>query len=425
MVSAIKKMATASVLFLAASTNAHMIMKSPVPYGKSTLNNSPLDGSGSDFPCKQRSGVYDAEGAQNVAAIGEPQTLSFIGQATHGGGSCQVSLTTDLEPTKDSKWSVILSIEGGCPSSSAGNIGGDPNGSGSSTFQYTVPEGIAPGEYTLAWTWINKVGNREFYMNCAPLTVTAAKKKRYAPTPKMSKRQTSFPDMFVANLASINDCTTPESFDYVYPNPGSVVQSAGNGPYTTLSCGAAAGNNAAQTPTATGAASVAATGSATESSSAGATSAAGGYGSPAGSSAAGSSPAIFATGAASAASPASTDVASVIPVGASSTAAPAATPSTSNSNGNGSDSGSASTNTSAAGTQTGPCTNEGAWACSADGASFQRCASGLWSTVMSMEAGMTCTPGVSMTFSQAAGKSKRHLHSHMQRHAETIGDSLH
>ncbi|KAJ9504445.1 hypothetical protein H2202_000501 [Exophiala xenobiotica] len=400
MVSAIKKMAKAAVLFLAASTNAHMIMKSPVPYGKSTLNNSPLNGDGSDFPCKQRSGVYDAEGASNVAAIGDPQTLSFIGQATHGGGSCQVSLTTDLQPTINSKWSVILSIEGGCPTSQPGNIGGDPNGGGSSTFQYTVPEGIAPGEYTLAWSWINKVGNREFYMNCAPLTVTAAKKKRYAPTPKMSKRQTSFPDMFVANLASVNDCVTPESFDYVYPNPGSVVQSAGTGPYTTLSCGAATGNNAAQTPTATGAASAAATGSATESSPAIATSAAGGS----------SSPAIFATGAASAASPASTDAASVIPIDATSTAAPAATPSTSTSSGNGSDSGSASTNTSAAGTQSGPCTNEG-----------------LWSAVISMESGMACTPGVSMTFSQAAtaGKSKRHLHSHLRRHAELHGESLH
>jgi hypothetical protein len=44
-----------------------------------------------------------------------------------------------------------------------------------------------------------------------------------------------------------------------------------------------------------------------------------------------------------------------------------------------------------------------------------------------MESGMACTPGVSMTFSQAAtaGTSKRHLHSHMRRHAESHGESLH
>jgi hypothetical protein len=65
-----------------------------------------------DFPCKQRSGVYDPEGASNVIAIDEPQALSFIGIAVHRGGSCQVSLTTDQQPTKNSKWMVIHSIEG-------------------------------------------------------------------------------------------------------------------------------------------------------------------------------------------------------------------------------------------------------------------------------------------------------------------------
>ena len=153
-----KSAAAAVVAFLAASANAHMMMSSPVPYGKSTLNNSPLAGDGSDFPCKQRSGVYDAEGASNVAAIGEPQTLSFIGGATHGGGSCQVSLTTDLKPTKDSKWMVIKSIIGGCPSGAEGNLSGDPNSKSASTFQYTVPAGVAPGDYTVAWTWFNHIG---------------------------------------------------------------------------------------------------------------------------------------------------------------------------------------------------------------------------------------------------------------------------
>ncbi|EXJ93818.1 hypothetical protein A1O1_02211 [Capronia coronata CBS 617.96] len=417
MVSFSKSAAAAALVFLTASVDAHMKLKTPVPYGQSTLDNSPLLADGSDFPCKQRPGVYDAEGANNVMAIGEPQTLSFIGSAVHGGGSCQVSLTTDLQPTKDSKWMVIKSIEGGCPASVPGNLPADPNGSGASTFQFTIPDGIAPGQYTLSWSWINKIGNREYYQNCSPATVTAAKKKRYAPAPKIAKRQTSFPDLFVANLKGINDCVTEEGFDYVYPNPGQVVQSAGTGPYTTLTCGAAAGSVPAEQPTASAA--VASAYGATTAAASEATEAAGASGptfaGPADSqptSTGGSGPAIFASGAAS--PPTSTDLPQVIPV---KTAAPAATVAAST--------GSNDTNSSGttAGAQSGPCSNEGAWACSTDGSSFQRCASGTWSVSMAMDAGMKCQPGVSMTFAMLPGKVKRH--SHVRRMGGLIGRSHH
>ena len=226
-----------TMTLLAPQVGSHMIMKSPVPYGRQSLNNSPLAADGSDFPCKLRPGVYNLEGAQNIMAIGEYQTLSFIGSAVHGGGSCQVALTADPQPTKDSKWMVIKSIEGGCPANVPGNLPEDPNGGGASTFQYTVPEGIAPGDYTIAWTWLNKIGNREFYMNCGPATVVAAKKRRQELLHDVSKRQNSLPNLFVANLASINDCRTEEGFDYLYPNPGADVEQSGIGPYTQLSCG--------------------------------------------------------------------------------------------------------------------------------------------------------------------------------------------
>jgi hypothetical protein len=373
-----------------------MIVKTPVPYGRSSLTNSPLDGSGSDFPCKQRPGVYDAEGASNVMAIGEPQTLSFTGSAVHGGGSCQISLSTDLQPTKGSKWMVIKSIEGGCPSSAAGNLKEDANGSGADTFQYTIPEGIAPGDYTIAWTWMNKIGNREFYMNCGPATVTAAKKKRYNPNP-IVRRQSQFPDLFVANLVSVNSCKTPEGSDYIYPNPGDVVQSAGTGPYTALACGAAGGSGPAAQPTQTGAA-AGGTGAPAVASSAPTAAATNGSGTPA---TPPISAGVFASGAASAAP----SIATVQPGEPAATSAPAAPAST------GGTSSSSSSSSSSSGSQTAgaACSDEGAWACAADNSSFQRCASGTWTVPMAVPQGMSavCDGASGFSMIAKAGKMKR------------------
>ncbi|KAL8923188.1 MAG: hypothetical protein Q9208_004751 [Pyrenodesmia sp. 3 TL-2023] len=194
-------------------------MESPVPYGADSIDSNPLLADGSDFPCKQREDVYKVT-KNNVMPIGQPQTLSFIGQATHGGGSCQISLTTDKQPTKDSVWKVIESIEGGCPSTAPGNLGDDPNGRGTGTFQFAIPSTVPTGDYTLAWTWFNKIGNREMYMNCAPVTVTGASGKtkrkahgqRHSHAPSVSKRasaMSSLPNMFVANIG--NGCSTAES----------------------------------------------------------------------------------------------------------------------------------------------------------------------------------------------------------------------
>ncbi|KAL8958176.1 MAG: hypothetical protein Q9193_004717, partial [Seirophora villosa] len=207
------------------TASAHIIMESPVPYGKPDSN--PLLADGSDFPCKQRPDVYKVV-KQNIMPIGQPQTLSFIGQATHGGGSCQISLTTDKEPTKDSVWKVIESIEGGCPSTAPGNLGDDPTGRGTDQFSFSIPPMIAPGDYTLAWTWFNKIGNREMYMNCAPVTVTGGAQQRFkrfthrasaghrrrhtheaAPVSKRAEAMDSLPNMFVANIG--NGCSTAES----------------------------------------------------------------------------------------------------------------------------------------------------------------------------------------------------------------------
>ncbi|KAK8250490.1 hypothetical protein HDK77DRAFT_425327 [Phyllosticta capitalensis] len=190
----------------------HMIMTNPVPYGKSSLNNSPLSSTGSDFPCKQRSGVYDIS-TMNKMAVGEDQTLSFQGSAVHGGGSCQLSVSLDTEPTKSSTFKVIKSFEGGCPGADGGP----------STFKFSIPKGFPNGKATFAWTWFNRIGNREMYMNCAPITVTGGSDSK--------DEYNKLPDMFVANVPQGSSCSTKESGDVIFPNPGQTVQKIGSGPF--------------------------------------------------------------------------------------------------------------------------------------------------------------------------------------------------
>ncbi|KXT09539.1 hypothetical protein AC579_3038 [Pseudocercospora musae] len=208
---------------LASSANAHVSITSPVPYGQGSLDQSPLEADGSDFPCKQRPGVYDVSKMNNIA-VGVPQQLAFKGGATHGGGSCQLSVTMDKQPTKSSKWKVIHSILGGCPNAASGNANGSPTYGSNPTFEWTMPQGMPNGEYTLAWTWFNKVGNREMYMNCAPITVTGGADN--------DDVLNTLPDMFVANIG--NGCNTVEGEDLVFPDPGKFVQKAGSALGTSL-----------------------------------------------------------------------------------------------------------------------------------------------------------------------------------------------
>ena len=381
----------AAITTLLSTATAHMKMTTPMPYGSQSLDNSPLAADGSDFPCKLRSGVYDLDGASNSFVIGQTNTLSFEGSAVHGGGSCQVALTTDLQPTAQSTWMVIHSIQGNCPSNVTGNLPDDAAGAGAATFDYTIPQGIAPGQYTIAWAWVNKIGNREFYMNCGPATITAAAKKRYAPEP-IVRRQSTFPNLFVANLQGVdNGCTTVEGVDVLYPDPGDSVEngSIGVNLKAPVGCSGVAAAAPAGNPTASAAAG--STSAATFSGSGSSTSA------PSVESAATSATGgSFATGAASSAAsvaPVATETVSPIPVGPTATtgsAPPAASPPAS---------------TGATGAQFGPCTDEGEWYCSSDGSSFQRCASGSWSAVIPMAAGTTCTPGLSDTLTMAKRSS--------------------
>ncbi|KAI1842633.1 hypothetical protein JX266_011246 [Neoarthrinium moseri] len=213
---------SAVLALLGSTVNGHMIMKTPPPFGNP--DNSPL--TSANFPCKVTSdpaSFYNGVEATKMK-IGETQTLSFTGSAVHGGGSCQLAITSEPQPKVDTHWQVILSLESGCPSKS---------GSGADTYDFKIPEGITPGKYVFAWTWQSKLaGQPEYYMNCSPIEVIGGTSKRSDNDSMELIARDVFPDLFVANLADINSCKTnmnPPS-DVEYPDPGPNVQRLGATP---------------------------------------------------------------------------------------------------------------------------------------------------------------------------------------------------
>jgi len=180
-----------------------MVIESPVPYSVDKLDNGPI--TKAQFPCKVGNGFTVSQ--MNAMAVGEKQSLKFKGSAVHGGGSCQLSVTLDTEPTADSVFKVIKSIEGGCP-----GVGGPAD------FDFTLPDSIPNGKASFAWTWFAKLsGAPEMYMNCAPIEVTGGASDDSA--------FQQLPDMFVANLDET--CKSPLNKAVKFPNPGSELQDMG------------------------------------------------------------------------------------------------------------------------------------------------------------------------------------------------------
>lgn len=374
-----------SAMLGAVAVNAHIIMTNPIPYGKDSLNNSPLAADGSDFPCKLRSNAFQVT-EENTIQIGASHPVTFQGSAVHGGGSCQISLTTDREPTKQSEWKVITSYEGGCPANADGNLAGGSTMKVPFEFNFTIPEGVEAGKYTLAWTWFNRIGNREMYMNCAPVTITGGSSKRSdqaEKVPRVEKRTANFPPMFVAN---VNGCTTKEGIDIRFPQPGGDLQYLGEpsnlAPESEPAC--------TGTPTFGGAGDTGSNSS--------------GSGSGSGSSAAPSSASTETPSAASA--PSSTEAPGATSTPSESVPAPFS-----------------SSGSSSSGALSGPCSPEGQWNCIA-GTSFQRCASGQWSVAQQMAAGTACAPGLSSELSIAAAMSARMV-SEMRFHKRNVGGHHH
>ncbi|KUI66524.1 hypothetical protein VM1G_02154 [Cytospora mali] len=240
-------LATASLVILLVSVQLaladnniqrrHVQLVTPQPYAWDEYGpTNPLKPDGSDYPCKvPQGGKFQVNGTPTEMVIGEAQVVSFAGWAVHGGGSCQFALTEGMDPGRDSAWKVIHSIEGGCPKANvAGNLDA---GQSPDNYTFTIPDDFGPGDYTFAWTWVNRIAESpEFYMNCAPITVKAAagstrrvkERREAARSGRRDDGQTSYPDLFLANIGNAsNGCDTSEAlheqFAIEYPYPGDSV----------------------------------------------------------------------------------------------------------------------------------------------------------------------------------------------------------
>ena len=442
-----------AVLGLTALAQAHVKMTFPIPFGDATLTNAPLNMTGADFPCKQRPGVYDTTGipgGTNNMPLGSSHELSFMGSAVHGGGSCQLSITYDTAPTVNSVWKVIHSIEGGCPERNiAGNAPGGANTIDPSTYNFTIPTSLPTGKAVLAWTWYNKIGNREIYMNCAPVSLTAGASKRGEDQDLVGRNESqlmqrdlaaynALPDMLVINLPPLVEggCVDTEDYDLKFPNPGDSVEQ--NSPkfatgtvsnYQGTACSTAPGiaavaGAAAVTPVA--GTSVAASSVAPQVTSSATPTVTGGVFLGSLSSVASSATSIPVASSAASVAPIVSSVASVAPVASSPVASVVASSASPSSTGTASTGTTGTGSAIAAGTA---CTPEGEWNC-IGGSSFQRCASGAWSVVMELAAGTTCADGQSSAMSVSAivaSKEKRMVErrrgrfsgAHIRRHLQS------
>ncbi|KAI9291836.1 hypothetical protein K502DRAFT_336119 [Neoconidiobolus thromboides FSU 785] len=150
----VSKKLSALLLFLGAvhQVTSHIEMINPPPrksqynknYSESEFDYSYTSPLGTDYP-------YPCRGY-----IKENISVQLRGTATHDGGHCQFSVSYN-----DRDWVVLKGVYGNCLT-------------GGLSYDIPILANAPSGSVTFAWGWINRSGNREYYMNCADITIKNA-----------------------------------------------------------------------------------------------------------------------------------------------------------------------------------------------------------------------------------------------------------
>lgn len=170
------------LLSLFSVCNGHIFMQSPpsrrnlysdyyvsnnlVNYNLRSPLNAPPDYF--TFPCKGF-----PVGPSTYTFYDNQISLSLEGTATHGGGHCQFGVSYDNQ-----NFVVLKTVLDTCLLDSM-------------SYTFDLPNTAPDGKLIVFWSWINRIGNREYYMECADVNVIAN---------NISQGQLSGKDLFIANL---------------------------------------------------------------------------------------------------------------------------------------------------------------------------------------------------------------------------------
>lgn len=144
--------------------SAHVEMKEPPPrhsqFSKFYMDNDDVDynmksplGPIVGYPCRN----FKAGPDQGTMIAGHPFRVQFDGAATHLGGDCQFAVSYD----NGTRFAVIWDKLNTCLIDTV-------NGGYDVPVPYNIP---ASKKAIFAWTWINGLGSREYYMNCADVRI--------------------------------------------------------------------------------------------------------------------------------------------------------------------------------------------------------------------------------------------------------------
>lgn len=109
---------------------------------------APLNIPGYSFPCKGF-----PKGPSTIDIYTNTISVTLEGSAIHGGGHCQFGISYD-----DNTFIVLKSVIRSCLITGM-------------SYDVQLPNNIPSGDVTFFWTWVNAVGNREYYMECADVNI--------------------------------------------------------------------------------------------------------------------------------------------------------------------------------------------------------------------------------------------------------------